>query len=74
MNEAWTTRLITRLITDYKEKITFELNRNLDLVMSFQKKPTIKSRLFHFYSGFLMNEGYSSFSFNTSLKFTEIFF
>ena len=30
MNEA----LTTRLITDYKEKITFELNRNLDLVMS----------------------------------------
>ena len=25
MNEALTTRLITRLITDYKEKITFEL-------------------------------------------------
>ena len=37
MNEALTTRLITRLITDYKEQITFELNRNLDLVMSFQK-------------------------------------
>ena len=74
MNEALTTRLITRLITDDKEKITFELNRNPDLVMSFHKELTIKSRLFHFYSVFLMNEGYSSFSFNTSLKFAEIFF
>ena len=73
MNEALKTRLITRLITDYKEKITFELNRNLDFAMSFHKKLSIKSHLFHFYSGFLMNEGYSSFSFNTSLKFTEIF-
>ena len=39
-NEALTTRLITRLITDYKEKITFELNRYLDLFMSFHKKLT----------------------------------
>ena len=38
MNEALTTRLITRLITDYKEKITFELNRNLDFAMNFHKK------------------------------------